>query len=148
MAVCPRTGVNVHYTGLHLLADLYGAVNLNDVEYIKAACEEAAIATGATIISSSFHHFGGEDGVSGIVLLAESHVSTHSWPEFGLATFDIYVCGNCDPTLAVPVLEKRFLPKKCKVSLHHRGIISPIRFRVAQFMKKAKDLIKSLDFRK
>jgi S-adenosylmethionine decarboxylase len=107
--------------GTHLLADLYGASNLTDTAYIQASCEDAAVATGATIIMSNFHHFGEGNGVSGIVLLAESHLSIHTWPEHGIATLDVYVCGGCDPTLALPVFEERFRPSEMKTSLHRRG---------------------------
>ena len=111
------------YVGRHILIDLYGATRLDDCAYIQQACEDAARATGATIIGTFFHPFGEGYGVSGVCVLAESHLSVHTWPEHGIATFDVYVCGKCDPALAVPVLEERFKPGKTVVSLHPRGRI-------------------------
>jgi S-adenosylmethionine decarboxylase len=123
MAICPRGGMEVDHTGKHLLLDLYGASHLADVDYIQKACEEAAVATGATIIGSHFHPFGEGNGVSGVVILAESHLSIHTWPEFGVATIDCYVCGSCDPTLATPVLKDKFKAETHKGTLYRRGIL-------------------------
>lgn len=109
--------------GRHLLIDLHGVAAdlLGDIDHIRTACEDAARATGATILGSNFHHFGEGCGVSGVVLLAESHLSVHSWPERGFASFDVFVCGGCDPTLAVPVLKERFSPTDAKIDLYLRG---------------------------
>ncbi len=123
MTRCPRTGASVIHTGRHLLIDLFGASNLADADFIQRACEDAALATGATILGSNFHHFGKDQGVSGVVLLAESHLSIHTWPEFGVATADVFVCGNCDPNLAVPVLRDRLLPCSDTVTMMPRGHI-------------------------
>lgn len=109
------------FAGRHLLIDLHGASRLDDIEFIQAACEDAARATGATILESRFHHFGEGYGVSGVVILAESHLSVHSWPERGFVAFDVFVCGDCDPHLAVPVLKERFAPSSGSVSTHYRG---------------------------
>lgn len=108
--------------GRHLLIDLHGGSSrLDDLDYIQAACEDAARATGATILDCRFHHFGEGFGVSGVVILAESHLSVHSWPERGFAAFDVFVCGDCDPNLAVPVLRERFAPSRVEVTHHLRG---------------------------
>jgi len=121
MPICPRTGIEINILGKHVLIDLYEASYLNDMDYIEKSCVEAVLATGATIISKNFHHFGGDGGVSGIILLAESHLSFHSWNEYGIALIDIFTCGTCDPTLAVPVFEEKFKTKKKKISIHNRG---------------------------
>lgn len=107
--------------GRHLLIDLHGATRLGDLDLIRSACVAAAKATGATVIGESFHHFGPGCGVSGVVVLAESHLSVHTWPEADFAAFDVFVCGNCDPREAIPVLVGIFGGEP-KVTMHRRGI--------------------------
>jgi S-adenosylmethionine decarboxylase len=87
------------FAGMHLLVDLWGASNLDDPALIDAALREAAIIAGATILHSHFHHFTPNGGVSGVVVLAESHISIHTWPERNFAAVDIFMCGACDPHL-------------------------------------------------
>jgi S-adenosylmethionine decarboxylase len=79
--------------GTHLLADLHGCRHLDDPVVIEAAMRAAVCAAGATLIDIRLHHFGGHQGVTGVALLAESHLSIHSWPEHGLAAIDIFLCG-------------------------------------------------------
>ena len=76
--------------------------------HIDAALKEAAIIAGATILHSHFHHFSPNGGVSGVLVLAESHISIHTWPERDFAALDIFMCGACDPHLAIPVLKRAF----------------------------------------
>ena len=71
----------VKFAGTHLLVDLWGATNLCDPEHIDRALREAAEAAGATILHGHFHHFSPNGGVSGVLVLAESHISIHTWPE-------------------------------------------------------------------
>ena len=90
----------------HILAEFRGCeiAALNDLDYIEAAMRSAAEAAGATVVNSSFHQFGPQ-GVSGVLVLAESHISVHTWPEHAYAATDIYVCGdNCFPQLAQDLL--------------------------------------------
>ena len=102
----------VKFAGTHLLVDLWGASNLCDPELIDRACREAALAAGATILHSHFHHFSPNGGVSGVVVLAESHISIHTWPERDFAAVDIFMCGACDPHDSVPVLKAAFKPER------------------------------------
>ena len=108
-------------SGLHLLADFDGCRNLDDVAVIETALREAALACGATLLSVHLHGFGEGAGVTGVALLAESHISIHTWPERGFAAVDIFMCGRCDPNLAVPVLAHHLEPVAMAVSAHHRG---------------------------
>ncbi len=113
----------VLFAGSHVLADLWGACNLADPVYMEKALREAVEVCGATLLHIHLHHFGEEQGVSGVAVLAESHISVHTWPERGFAAFDVFMCGACDPEKAIPVLRKYFLPKTMNVELHKRGIV-------------------------
>jgi S-adenosylmethionine decarboxylase len=93
--------------GIHLLADFHGvsAGRLVSCEAIDTLLRAAATAAGATILHSHFHSFGPQLGVTGVLLLAESHISIHTWPEFGFAAADIFMCGDATPQLALDVIE-------------------------------------------
>jgi S-adenosylmethionine decarboxylase len=91
-------------TGIHLIADIAGASHLGDVAAIEAILRAAAAAARVRVLGVNLHHFGPEQGVTGVALLAESHISIHTWPEEGLAAVDIFVCGpdaDADAALAV-----------------------------------------------
>lgn len=98
-----------HYapSGQHLLADLYGiaANRLNDADSIEVLLRASAVAAGATILHSHFHSFGAGQGITGVVLLAESHISIHTWPESGFAAVDIFMCGQSDAALAMTLIQ-------------------------------------------
>lgn len=81
--------------GTHILAELYGCprARLDDEELIRAAMLEAARRCGATIVSDHFHRFSPQ-GVSGVVVIAESHLTIHTWPESGYAAVDLFTCGR------------------------------------------------------
>lgn len=112
------------FAGTHLLVDLWGARNLSDPELIDEVLREAAERAGATILHSHFHHFTPNGGVSGVVVLAESHISIHTWPEREFAAVDIFMCGACDPHDAVPVLRAAFKPDRVDLNEERRGRIS------------------------
>ena len=93
--------------GRHILVELYGspASVLNDVIHIEACMVRAARAANATVINSSFHRFS-PYGVSGVVVIHESHLSIHTWPEYGFAAVDLFTCGDTiDPWPAYEVLK-------------------------------------------
>ncbi len=113
----------LRYAGTHLLLELWGASNLADPEHIDDALCAAAEAAGATILHSHFHHFSPNGGVSGVVVLAESHVSIHTWPERDYAALDLFMCGACDPYKAIPVLRRAFAPASVQLSEHRRGLV-------------------------
>lgn len=112
------------YAGGHLLIDLWGASNLTDPEFIETALRAAATAAGATILHAHLHQFGEGGGVSGVLVLAESHISIHTWPERDFAAIDVFMCGACDPERSVPVLRDAFRPASLDLSEHRRGRLS------------------------
>ena len=111
------------YAGGHVLLDFWGARNLTDSALIERALRDAATAANATILHGHFHQFGENGGISGVLVLAESHISIHTWPEADFAAIDIFMCGKCDPQAAVPVLRKAFRPKRDEVKEERRGVV-------------------------
>ena len=81
--------------GHQIVAEFYScnADFLNDVDYIRQHMLEAALKAGATIVTETFHHFS-PHGVSGAVIIAESHLTIHTWPEYGYAAVDLFTCGD------------------------------------------------------
>ena len=113
------------FAGLHLLIELWDAENLTDPAHIDEVLRKAAQDAGATILHSHMHQFTScGEGVSGVVLLAESHISIHTWPERKYAAIDIFMCGSCDPYLAAPALKKGFKSDKVSIYEARRGIIN------------------------
>ena len=113
----------VEFAGTHLLVELWGASGLGEVEGIEQALLIGARKAGATVLHSYMHPFGDGMGVSGVVVLAESHISIHTWPERGYAAIDIFMCGKCDPYKAIPALKAAFRPSGVQVSEAKRGLI-------------------------
>jgi S-adenosylmethionine decarboxylase len=109
--------------GTHLLADLHGipAGPLMDAAAIEAVLRAAAGAAGARILHGHFHAFGPEQGVTGVLLLAESHISIHTWPEAGFAAVDIFMCGAARPQLALECIEQALAPATAQVRAVARG---------------------------
>ncbi len=62
-------------------------------------------------------------GISGVAVLAESHISVHTWPERGYAAFDVFMCGSAEPKKALKVLEQAFAPERVVVGIHKRGVL-------------------------
>lgn len=114
----------VKFAGTHLLIDLWDASRLDDPALIDATLRDAALAAGATILHSHFHHFTPNGGVSGVVVLAESHISIHTWPERSYAALDIFMCGDCNPYKAIPLLKSAFGPGSVQVGEQRRGLIA------------------------
>lgn len=114
----------VRFAGMHLLVDLWEADALDDPAHVDAALRAGAEAAGATILHGHFHHFTPNGGVSGVLVLAESHISIHTWPERGYAAIDIFMCGACDPHLALPHLKAAFRAGRVELSEQRRGVIA------------------------
>ena len=113
---------NSYTPGKHLLLDLYEAIHLSDQNVIEQALLEAANACNAKVLQKNFHGFGEGQGITGMLLLAESHISIHTWPESHFAAVDIFMCGNCDPALAITPIKKYLRPKRVDVREFNRGM--------------------------
>ncbi|MGQ0663596.1 MAG: adenosylmethionine decarboxylase [Pseudomonadota bacterium] len=112
------------FAGTHLLVDMWNAKHLTDVALAEQALREAAAAAGATLLHIHVHHFGPNHGVSGVAVIAESHISIHTWPELAYAALDIFMCGGCDPYKSVPVLRRAFEPASVQICEQKRGVIA------------------------
>lgn len=96
--------------GRQILVEFYDCDSdkINDVEYVETAFLEATRKSKATIISHNFHKFS-PHGISGVVVIAESHVTIHSWPEYNYAAVDIFTCGDTiDPWVIQEFLKEAF----------------------------------------
>lgn len=109
--------------GTHLLVEIWGAKKLSDPTLIENLLKNATDACGATLLNIHIHHFGDDYGVTGVALLAESHISIHTWPEHEYAAFDIFVCGDAEPSRAIQVIEASLEPTSLQISEHKRGIL-------------------------
>jgi S-adenosylmethionine decarboxylase len=106
--------------GVHLIIDLYEAKHLDDVDYIEATLRRCVEASRATLLHLHVHRFQ-PNGVSGVAVLAESHISIHTWPYSGYAALDVFMCGDADPDACVPVLREAFAAKRVQVNELRRG---------------------------
>lgn len=111
----------VEFAGTHIILDLWGAKHLDDLELMERALREAVEVAGATLLHIHLHHFTPNGGISGVAVLAESHISVHTWPERNFAAFDVFMCGDAQPEATIPVLRDAFKPLNINVSEHLRG---------------------------
>ena len=113
----------MEYAGSHLILDLWGAKNLDKLDIMENAMREAVVESGATLLHIHLHHFTPSGGISGVAVLAESHISVHTWPERDFAAFDVFMCGDAKPEMAIPVLKQHFSPSRMEVTDHLRGMV-------------------------
>ncbi len=109
--------------GTHLLADLYGcdAGRLNDIQFLKRTALEGVRRSGATVMGDHFKQFVPQ-GVSGVVIIAESHLTLHTWPEFSYIGIDYFTCGDAiDTEAAVDHFREQLRPGRVEISRHRRG---------------------------
>lgn len=111
------------YAGRHLLIDMWRAERLSDADFIEQTLRRAVAAAGATLLRIDLHCFTENGGISGVAVLAESHMSIHTWPECGYAALDVFMCGKCDPAKTLPVLRAAFRPGEFQVSEYRRGLM-------------------------
>lgn len=108
------------YAGTHLIIDVEAAARLDDEEHIRRTLQDCVAACGATLLHLHTHRFTPQ-GITGVAVLAESHMSVHTWPELGYAAFDVFMCGAADPWQAVAVLKTAFATDSIRVRELRRG---------------------------
>ena len=113
-----RNGVRC--AGVHLIVDLHGAKGLDDIDLIEATLRRCVDAAGATLLHIHLHHFQ-PNGVSGVAVLAESHISIHTWPELGYAALDVFMCGKANPDACIQILRDAFKATRVDVDEILRG---------------------------
>lgn len=99
--------MTISTVGRHVLVELYDCDphTIDDVEKVRGALRSAAEAIRATVVGEAFHRFSPQ-GVSGVLLIAESHLSCHTWPENGYVALDLYTCSDLDPLPGIELLQK------------------------------------------
>ncbi|MEL6585599.1 MAG: adenosylmethionine decarboxylase [Pseudomonadota bacterium] len=107
--------------GTHVVAEFYGAQRLFDHKAGGEALRRAAEAAGATVLGVHAHDFGDRAGFTGVAVLAESHISVHTWPEHDYAAIDIFMCGDAKPHQSLDALAQFFMPTRQTVKTIARG---------------------------
>jgi S-adenosylmethionine decarboxylase proenzyme len=112
--------------GKELIVEIWepSGVDLTDKDKIRAILMRAVKSSGSTLIRSYFHRLH-PGGITGFLLLKESHISIHTWPEFDYAALDFFTCGQADSYKALAEVEKAFQPKTVKVTEILRGARDP-----------------------
>ena len=114
-----RAGVK--FAGVHLIIDCIGAKNLDCLIKVELCLRDAIKASGATLLHIHLHHFTPNGGISGVAVLAESHISIHSWPENGYAALDVFMCGSAEPHKTLDVIKAAFEPDELRCNEILRG---------------------------
>lgn len=110
--------------GNHLILEVWNAKNLENEEFIRNVLIEMTEAAGATLLKVFLHHFGEGFGVTGVAVLAESHISIHTWPEHNYAAIDVFMCGDADVNKTIPVVKTSFSTESVDVTTLPRGILT------------------------
>jgi S-adenosylmethionine decarboxylase len=113
----------MRFAGTHLIIDLWHASHLDNIEAVETALRDSVEASGATLLKLDLHCFSPSGGITGVAVLAESHISIHTWPERAYAAIDVFMCGDADPHRAIGVLRHAFAPRMLAVSEHRRGVM-------------------------
>ncbi len=125
---------NEIHLGRHVLAEFFECDpnTLNNIDRVEKYMVDAALECGATIVQKCFHMFN-PYGVSGVVIISESHLAIHTWPELGYAAVDLFTCGSkCDPKVAYEFLKQKFSSKRASFTELKRGIISKDTMKVSE----------------
>ncbi|MCF6775275.1 adenosylmethionine decarboxylase [Thiotrichales bacterium 19X7-9] len=115
------TDNGIRFAGYHLIIDFWGASQLDDLSLMESALRKAVDTAKATLLHIHLHHFSPNGGISGVAVLAESHISVHTWPEFGFAAFDVFMCGDAKPHKTIEILRQAFKPEEMKINEFKRG---------------------------
>lgn len=112
--------------GTHVIAEFFGATNLFDPDAGAEILRDAALAAGATVLGVHAHDFGDRAGFTGVAVLAESHISIHTWPEHNYAAIDIFMCGDARPDLSLKAMARAYAPTRQSVKTLSRGQIEAL----------------------
>ena len=118
--------------GRHLLIELKdcNVEVLNDLDFLKRCLHDAADQIGATVVNECYHEFSPQ-GISGVLVISESHICIHTWPEHAYAAVDIFTCGDSvKPELAVNPLVEKLKAKNSSFIELKRGILQEIELAV------------------
>lgn len=108
--------------GQHVISEFYGACELYDHVPAELILQRAAKAAGAQLLRIDAHDFGAREGFTAVAILAESHISLHTWPEHDYLALDIFMCGDAKPERALRVLEGYFTPASVETNVIRRGL--------------------------
>lgn len=108
------------HAGIHVIADFWGVREIETREELSGMLEGAARAAGARVLQTAVQAFE-PAGLTGAVILAESHISLHTWPEWEYAAVDAFTCGDTDPRRAVAYLQECLQPHRADVTVMQRG---------------------------
>jgi S-adenosylmethionine decarboxylase len=108
------------FAGTHLIIEVENGHGLDDEARIQQAFRDCVTECGATLLHIHTHKFSPQ-GVSGVAVLAESHISVHTWPEIGYGAFDVFMCGDAEPWRSVEVLKRAFATETVHVKELRRG---------------------------
>lgn len=108
------------HLGTHAIVELFGCKHLNDLTLVQDALVRGAEICGATILHTKFHKFSPQ-GITGYILLAESHISIHTWPEHGYAAVDVFTCGAMETERAFNHIAKQLGAERVEKHTFLRG---------------------------
>jgi len=129
-----QDGVEEVNLGQHVLAEFFECDPniLNSIDKVEKYMVDAALECGATIVQKCFHMFN-PYGVSGVVIISESHLAIHTWPELGYAAVDLFTCGDkCDPKISYEFLKKKFHCQNATFTELKRGILNKNTMKVSE----------------
>lgn len=110
-------------TSRHILIELWEGDSslLNNLAYVSKCLSAAATFIGVNIVKEVFHEFRPQ-GITGVIVIEESHISIHTWPECGYAAIDVFTCGKHDPQKIIPIIKNKFRAKRCTTLKIIRGM--------------------------
>lgn len=111
----------ITFAGTHLIVDAWQARHLDDLDRIEKMLRDSVRVSGATLLHIHLHHFTPNGGISGVAVLAESHISIHTWPERDYAALDIFMCGETLPHKCIDVFSDALETDNIEVATHLRG---------------------------
>ena len=125
--------------GRQLVVEFWGCKgDLNSAELIRKTLEEAVQKAKAFLLDIKVHRFQPQ-GISGVAVVAESHISIHTWPEYGYAAVDVFTCGDTDPEAAVEYIRQVLKPQRTKEWKIERGVLGDEQMRLEKFERQFDD---------